>query len=124
MAALLRLAAMPVSNAIPAGENAAVGSAFLRLAKIRLDEAEGADWLMVKPGLPYLDMVRLVRENTTLPVAAYHVSGEYAMLCAAAERGWLDYDRCLIESLMAFRRAGADVIFTYAALDAARLLAT
>ncbi len=94
------------------------------LREIRLDEAEGADWLMVKPGLPYLDMVRLVRENTTLPVAAYHVSGEYAMLCAAAERGWLDYDRCLIESLLAFRRAGADIIFTYAALDAARLLAT
>ncbi len=93
------------------------------LREIRLDEAEGADWLMVKPGLPYLDMVRLVREHTSLPIAAYHVSGEYAMLCAAAERGWLDYDRCLLESLVAFRRAGANIIFTYAALDAARLLA-
>jgi porphobilinogen synthase len=92
------------------------------LREIRLDEAEGADILMVKPGLPYLDMVRLVREHTSLPVAAYHVSGEYAMLCAAAERGWLDYDRCLLESLLAFRRAGANMIFTYAALDAARLL--
>lgn len=93
------------------------------LREIRLDEAEGADWLMVKPGLPYLDVIRTVRDNTALPVAAYHVSGEYAMLCAAAERGWLDYDRCLLESLLAFRRAGADIVFTYAALDAARLLA-
>lgn len=92
------------------------------LREIRLDEAEGADWLMVKPGLPYLDVIRLVRERSALPVAAYHVSGEYAMLCAAAERGWLDYDRCLLESLVALRRAGADLIFTYAALDAARLL--
>lgn len=92
------------------------------LREIRLDEAEGADWLMVKPGLPYLDVIRLVREHSALPVAAYHVSGEYAMLCAAAERGWLDYDRCLLESLTALRRAGADIIFTYAALDAARLL--
>lgn len=93
------------------------------LREIRLDEAEGADWLMVKPGLPYLDVIGLVREHTSLPVAAYHVSGEYAMLCAAAEKGWLDYDRCLLESLLALRRAGADIIFTYAALDAARLLA-
>ena len=92
------------------------------LREIRLDEAEGADWLMVKPGLPYLDVIRLVRDHSALPVAAYHVSGEYAMLCAAAERGWLDYDRCLLESLLALRRAGADIIFTYAALDAARLL--
>ena len=92
------------------------------LREIRLDEAEGADWLMVKPGLPYLDVIRLVRDHSALPVAAYHVSGEYAMLCAAAERGWLDYDRCLLESLLALRRAGADIIFTYAALYAARLL--
>lgn len=92
------------------------------LRELELDEAEGADWVMVKPGLPYLDVVRLVRESTSLPVAVYHVSGEYAMLCAAAERGWLDYDRCLLEALVAFRRAGADIIFTYAALDAARLL--
>jgi porphobilinogen synthase len=90
--------------------------------EVRLDEAEGADWLMVKPGLPYLDVVRLVRELTPLPVAAYHVSGEYAMLHAAAERGWLDYDRCLLESLTRLRRAGADMIFTYGALDAARVL--
>ena len=64
-----------------------------------------------------------MREHTTLPVAAYHVSGEYAMLRAAAERGWLDYDACLLESLLSLKRAGADVIFTYGALDAAKLLA-
>jgi porphobilinogen synthase len=92
------------------------------LREVRLDEAEGADWLMVKPGLPYLDVIRFVRENTALPVAAYHVSGEYAMLKAAAQNGWLDYDKCLLESLVALRRAGADMIFTYAAVDAARLL--
>jgi len=92
------------------------------LREVALDEAEGADWLMVKPGLPYADILRLVREATSLPVAAYHVSGEYAMLHAAAERGWLDYERCLLESLLCLRRAGADIIFTYAALDAARLL--
>jgi porphobilinogen synthase len=90
--------------------------------EIRADEAEGADWLMVKPGLPYLDIVRLVREHSHLPVAVYHVSGEYAMLKAAAERGWIDHDRTLLESLLCMRRAGADIIFTYAAPDAARLL--
>ena len=92
------------------------------LREIRLDEAEGADWLMVKPALPYLDVVRFVREHTNLPVAAYHVSGEYAMLKAAAQNGWLDYERCLLESLLSMRRAGADMIFTYGAVDAARLL--
>ena len=94
------------------------------LREVALDEAEGADWLLVKPGLPYLDVVRAVREATVLPVAAYHVSGEYAMLKAAAANGWLDYDRCLLESLLSLRRAGADLIFTYGALDAARLLNT
>jgi porphobilinogen synthase len=92
--------------------------------EVRLDEAEGADWLMVKPGLPYADVIRYVREQTALPIAAYHVSGEYAMLKAAAERGFIDYDRCLIESLLCLRRAGADIIFTYGAVDAARLLKT
>lgn len=92
------------------------------LREVSLDEEEGADWLMVKPGLPYLDVVRRVREATSLPVAAYHVSGEYAMLRAAAANGWLDYDRCLLESLMCLRRAGADIVLTYGAIDAARLL--
>jgi porphobilinogen synthase len=90
--------------------------------EVRLDESEGADWLMVKPGLPYLDVIARVRSLTALPIAAYHVSGEYAMLRAAAAKGWLDYERCLLESLVALRRAGADLIFTYGAMDAARLL--
>jgi porphobilinogen synthase len=93
------------------------------LREIELDEAEGADWLMVKPGLVYADIIRVVRDHTALPVAAYHVSGEYAMLQAAAEKGWLDYEACLMESLLSLKRAGADIIFTYGALDAARLLA-
>jgi len=93
------------------------------LREVALDEDEGADWLMVKPGLPYLDVIQTVRANTTLPVAAFHVSGEYAMLKAAATQGWIDFDAALLESLTALRRAGADVIFTYGALEAARLLA-
>jgi porphobilinogen synthase len=91
--------------------------------EVRLDEAEGADILMVKPGLPYADVIRRVRELSALPVAVYHVSGEYTMLKVAAERGFLDYERCLMESLLCLRRAGADIIFTYGALDAARFLA-
>jgi porphobilinogen synthase len=93
------------------------------LREIELDEAEGADWLLVKPGLPYADIIRLVRERTSLPVAAYQVSGEYSMLKAAAERGFIDYDACLLETLTCIRRAGADIIFSYAAIEAARLLA-
>jgi len=92
------------------------------LLEADLDEAEGADMLMVKPGLPYLDILRELRDRTTLPLAAYHVSGEYAMLKAASERGWIDYDRCLLEALTCFRRAGADLVLTYGAADAARLL--
>jgi len=91
--------------------------------EVRLDEAEGADILMVKPGLPYADVIARVRQLTPLPVAVYHVSGEYTMLKVAAERGFLDFERCLMESLLCLRRAGADIIFTYGALDAARLLA-
>lgn len=92
------------------------------LREVELDINEGADWLMVKPGIPYLDVIRAVRQASTLPIAAYHVSGEYSMLKAAAERGMLDYDACLLESLVCLRRAGADIIFTYGAIDAARLL--
>jgi porphobilinogen synthase len=90
--------------------------------EVTLDEREGADMVMVKPALPYLDVIARLRAATALPVAAYHFSGEYAMLTAAAEKGWLEYDKCLLESLLAIKRAGADVIFTYAALEAARLL--
>jgi porphobilinogen synthase len=92
------------------------------LREVRLDEAEGADWLLVKPALLYADVIRAVRAATSLPVAAYHVSGEYAMLRAAAERQWIDYESCLMESLVCLRRAGADILFTYGALDAARIL--
>lgn len=85
-----------------------------------LDEAEGADMMMVKPALPYLDVITRLRERTTLPLAAYHVSGEYAMVKAAAKLGWLDERQCMTEALISIARAGADVIFTYAALDYAR----
>jgi porphobilinogen synthase len=128
------------------------------LREARLDEAEGADIMMVKPGMPYLDVIRLVsgtsaafiiqtlqyqnhgselllncqccacpsaqlRDNTTLPVAAYHVSGEYAMIKAAAERGWLNERDAILEAMTCFRRAGADIILTYSAIDASRWLA-
>ena len=85
-----------------------------------LDEAEGADIMMVKPALPYLDVIARLRAASDLPIAAYHVSGEYAMVKAAAERGWLDERKCMTEALVAIARAGADMIFTYAALDYAR----
>lgn len=92
------------------------------LREVELDVEEGADLVMVKPALPYLDIVADVRRRFDLPVAAYHVSGEWAMLKAAAERGWIDGDRVLMESLLSIRRAGADLIVTYGARDAARLL--
>jgi porphobilinogen synthase len=92
------------------------------LREAAIDLAEGADMLMVKPGLPYLDVLRRVKEAFPVPTFVYHVSGEYAMLKAASAQGWLDYDTTLMESLLAFKRAGADAILTYAALDAARLL--
>lgn len=88
-----------------------------------LDVEQGADLVMVKPGLPYLDVLRAVREAVDVPVAAYNISGEYAMVEAAAERGWIDREAAILESLTAFRRAGADVILTYWALEATRLLA-
>ena len=89
------------------------------IRELELDEQEGADIVMVKPAGPYLDVIRRVREHTTLPVAAYQVSGEYAMMKAAFERGWLDERAVVMESLLGIRRAGADVILTYFALDAA-----
>jgi len=78
--------------------------------------------VMVKPAVPYLDIVRLVRDRFDLPVAAYHVSGEYAMIKAAAEKGWIDGDRVMLETLLCIRRAGADLVLTYHARDAAQLL--
>jgi porphobilinogen synthase len=90
------------------------------LREVRLDVEEGADMLMVKPALPYLDVIRAVRESFDLPVAAYNVSGEYAMVKAAAARGWVDEERIAKETLTSIRRAGADVILTYHAKDFAR----
>jgi porphobilinogen synthase len=92
------------------------------LREVALDIAEGADMVMVKPGLFYLDIVRRVKDEFGMPTYAYQVSGEYAMLKASAERGWLDWDRGILESLLAFRRAGADGILTYAAFEIARRL--
>lgn len=92
------------------------------LREAYLDESEGADILMVKPGLAYLDVIKTLRDNTTLPLAAYNVSGEYAMVKAASERGWIDGEKVMIEMLWSFKRAGSDMILTYFAKDAARLL--
>ena len=98
------------------------GNSDEALHEVALDLEEGADFVMVKPGLPYLDIVRRVKERFVVPTFAYQVSGEYAMLKAAAERGWLDHDATMMEVLGAFKRAGADGVLTYFALAAARLL--
>ena len=92
------------------------------LIEAQLDFAEGADFLMVKPALPYLDIIKLLRDNYNLPIAAYNVSGEYAMIKASNQLGWLDGQRAMVESLMAIKRAGASVILTYFAKEAAQLL--
>jgi porphobilinogen synthase len=92
------------------------------LREVALDLAEGADMVMVKPGMPYLDIVRRVRDEFKVPTFAYQVSGEYAMLKAAAQNGWLDHDKVMMEAMMAFKRAGADGVLTYFARDIARLL--
>jgi porphobilinogen synthase len=92
------------------------------LREVAMDIAEGADMVMVKPGMPYLDVVRRVKDAFRIPTFAYQVSGEYAMLKAAAANGWLDHDAVMLESLLAFKRAGADGVLTYFARDAARLL--
>jgi porphobilinogen synthase len=91
--------------------------------EVGLDLAEGADMVMVKPGMPYLDVIRRVKERFAVPTFAYQVSGEYAMLKAAAQNGWLDERACALETLACFKRAGADAVLTYAALDVARWLA-
>lgn len=116
------------------GSKAALGTADKRtyqmdpanlaeaLREVALDIAEAADMVMVKPGLPYLDVVRAVKETFAFPTLVYHVSGEYAMVKAAGERGWLDAEACMLECLLAFRRAGADAILTYAAMETASRL--
>ena len=98
------------------------GNSDEALREVALDIAEGADMVMVKPGMPYLDIVRRVKDEFRVPTFAYQVSGEYAMLKAAAANGWLDHDAVMMESLLAFKRAGADGVLTYFALDAARKL--
>jgi porphobilinogen synthase len=122
----------PFRDAI--GSKTALGSADKRtyqmdpangdeaLREVALDLQEGADMVMVKPGMPYLDVVRAVKEAFRVPTYAYQVSGEYAMLRAAAQNGWLDGERAVMESLIGFKRAGADGVLTYAAVDAARRL--
>jgi porphobilinogen synthase len=98
------------------------GNSDEALREVAMDIAEGADMVMVKPGMPYLDVVRRVKDEFKVPTFAYQVSGEYAMLKAAAQNGWLDGEAVMLESLLAFKRAGADGVLTYFALDAARLL--
>ncbi len=98
------------------------GNSDEALREVAMDIAEGADMVMVKPGMPYLDIVRRVKDEFHLPTFAYQVSGEYAMLKAAAQNGWLDHDAVMMESLLAFKRAGADGVLTYFAIAAARLI--
>ena len=93
------------------------------LREVALDLEEGADMVMVKPGMPYLDVIRRVKDTFGVPTFAYQVSGEYAMIRAAAQNGWLDWEKSIVESLFSFKRAGADAILTYAAVEVARLLA-
>jgi porphobilinogen synthase len=98
------------------------GNSAEALHEVGLDLEEGADFVMVKPGMPYLDIVRRVKETYGVPTFVYQVSGEYAMLMAAGAQGWIDGDACMMEALLGFRRAGADAILTYYALEAARRL--
>ncbi len=90
--------------------------------EMELDLEEGADMLMVKPAMPYLDLIRQARDRFPVPIGAYQVSGEFSMIVAAAQRGWMDLERAMIESLTCIRRAGADIILTYFAKDVARML--
>ena len=92
------------------------------MREIELDIEEGADIIMIKPALPYLDIIRRAKDTFTLPIAAYNVSGEFAMVKAAAKKGWLDYDRAMMESLISIKRAGASIILTYFAKEAAKIL--
>jgi porphobilinogen synthase len=105
------------------GDQMDPANALEAIREVSLDVGEGADIVMVKPALAYLDIIQRVREEIDLPVAAYNVSGEYAMLKAAGQKGWIDYDRVMMETLTGIRRAGADIIITYHAKEAALLLA-
>ena len=105
-----------------AGYQMAWGNAREAMREIEFDIAEGADIIMVKPALPYLDIIRMARDRYDMPIAAYQVSGEYAMIKAAAANGWIDEQRIMRESITAIKRAGADIIITYFAEDMARML--
>ena len=122
----------PFRDAVGSAQSAPISKATYQLdpanvrealREVELDEREGADMVMVKPAGSYLDVIRAVRENTKLPLAAYQVSGEYAQIHAAAKAGWLDYKKCRDESLLAIKRAGADIILTYFAREVAEALA-
>ena len=95
---------------------------FEAIRETELDISEGADIVMVKPGMPYLDILREVKNEFDVPVAVYQVSGEYAMIKAAAEKGWLNHDETMLESITAFKRAGADIIASYFAKDVIKLI--
>jgi len=122
----------PFRDAVGSAGNLGIGNKYTyqmdpanadeAMQEVALDIAEGADMVMIKPGMPYLDIVRRVKDEFGVPTFAYQVSGEYAMLKAAAQNGWLDERACVMESLLAFKRAGADGILTYFAMDAARWL--
>jgi len=121
----------PFRDAVGSAQSAPISKATYQLdpanvrealREVELDEREGADMLMVKPAGPYLDVIRAVRENTKLPLAAYQVSGEYAQIHAVAKAGWLDYEKCRDESLLAIKRAGADIIITYFAREVAEAI--
>lgn len=122
----------PFRDAVGSADNIKAGNKFSyqidpsnsneALHESALDLAEGADMIMIKPGMPYLDIIRLIKDELAVPIFAYQVSGEYAMHVAAFEQGWLERDQVMMESLLAFKRAGADGILTYFARDAARLL--
>ena len=99
-----------------------LGNTDEALREVAMDIAEGADMVMVKPGMPYLNVLRRVKDEFKVPTFAYQVSGEYAMLKATAQNGWLEHDTVTMESLLAFKRAGADGVLTYFAVDAARKL--
>jgi porphobilinogen synthase len=98
------------------------GNSNEALREVALDLSEGADMVMVKPGMPYLDIVRRVKEEFKVPTFAYQVSGEYAMIKAATQNGWLDHDKTMMEALLCFKRAGADGVLTYFARDIARYI--
>ncbi|WP_168464472.1 porphobilinogen synthase [Wolbachia endosymbiont of Ctenocephalides felis wCfeT] len=113
----------PSSSIDKSGYQMDYGNIHEAICEIEMDINEGADFIMIKPGMPYLDVIKTASENFNFPIFAYQVSGEYAMIKAAANNGWLNYNKVIYESLISFKRAGTSAIFTYAALDVARNMA-